>query len=111
MYENSHETAATEVYETGPLKRPASWSRNSLVTLASSSSRSSSSISIEENELPVQLQSPRSPNDCENSTPQKISTPQAGSTSPAPMRSLSMMDLHRLHRSSSSVHLKDKKVD
>uniref|UniRef100_A0A0A9CID9 Uncharacterized protein n=1 Tax=Arundo donax TaxID=35708 RepID=A0A0A9CID9_ARUDO len=110
MYENSHETASAEVYETGTPKRPASWSRNSLVTLASSSSRSSSSVSIEENELPVQLQSLR-PDDCETSTSQKISTSQAGSTSPAPMRSLSMMDLHRLHRSSSSIRLKDKKVD
>jgi hypothetical protein len=27
------------------------------------------------------------------------------------MRSLSMMDLHRLHRSSSSVRLKDEKED
>ncbi|XP_062196651.1 protein OXIDATIVE STRESS 3 LIKE 1-like [Phragmites australis] len=108
MYENSHETAAAEVYETGPPKRPASFSRNSLVTLASSSSRSSSCISIEENEPPEQLQSRRSPDDCENSNSQKISMTRTGSTSPAPVRSLSMMDLHRLHRSSSSVRLKDK---
>ncbi|OEL25875.1 hypothetical protein BAE44_0013107 [Dichanthelium oligosanthes] len=108
MYRNSHETAAAQVYETGPPKRLASLSRNSLATLASSSSRSSSSISIEENELPKQLHSPLSPDDF-------ISTPRSGSCAPnassAPMRSLSMMDLHRLHRSSSSVRLKDKKED
>ncbi|KAL6647399.1 hypothetical protein ACP70R_014836 [Stipagrostis hirtigluma subsp. patula] len=115
MYENSHETAPAEVYETGPPKRPASLSRSSLVTLASSSSRSSSGISIEENELPEQLQFPRSPDDCEN-TSQKISTPPVGSCTPttshAPVRSLSMMDLHRQYtRSSSSVRLKDKTAD
>ncbi|KAL6858776.1 hypothetical protein ACP4OV_017778 [Aristida adscensionis] len=113
MYENSHESAAAEVYETGPPKRPASLSRSSLVTLASSSSRSSSGISIEENELPEQPPSPRSSFDCENSTPQKTSTPRAGccTQSATPMRSLSMLDLHRLHMSSSSVRLKDKKAD
>lgn len=108
MYGNSHETVATQVYETAPPKRLASLSRNSLATLASSSSRSSSSISIEENELPEQLHSPLSPDDF-------ISTPRSRSFSPnassAPMRSLSMMDLHRLHRSSSSVRLKDEKED
>ncbi|KAJ1268746.1 hypothetical protein BS78_07G158500 [Paspalum vaginatum] len=108
MYGNSHETAAAQVYETAPPKRLASLSRNSLVTLASSSSRSSSSISIEENELPEHIHSPHSPDGF-------IATPGSGSCVPnassAPMRSLSMMDLHRLHRSSSSVRLKDKKED
>nr|TKW10640.1 hypothetical protein SEVIR_6G178900v2 [Setaria viridis] len=108
MYGNSHETAAAQVYETAPPKRLASLSRNSLATLASISSRSSSSISIEENELPEQLHSPLSPDDF-------ISTPRSGSFAPnassAPMRSLSMMDLHCLHRSSSSVRLKEKKED
>ncbi|CAO2163109.1 unnamed protein product [Urochloa humidicola] len=107
MYGNPHETAAAQVYETTPPKRLASLSRNSLVTLASSSSRSSSSISIEENELPEQLHSPL-PHDF-------ISTPRSGSCTPnassAPMRSLSMMDLHRLHRSSSSVRFKDDEED
>ncbi|KAF8646696.1 hypothetical protein HU200_065697 [Digitaria exilis] len=105
MYGNSHDTAAAQVYETTPPKRLASLSRNSLATLASSSSRSSSSISIAENELPEQLHAPLSPDDF-------ISTPRSGTRAPdessAPMRSLSMMDLHRLHRSSSSVRLKDK---
>jgi hypothetical protein len=55
MYENSKETAAAEVYETGPPKRAASLSRSSLVTMTSSSSRSNNSFSIEDNELPEQL--------------------------------------------------------
>ncbi|CAL5012861.1 unnamed protein product [Urochloa decumbens] len=104
MYGTPHETAAAQVYETTPPKRFASLSRNSLATLASSSSRSSSSISIEENELPEQIHSPL-PHDDFISTPRSEScTPNASSV---PMRSLSMMDLHRLHRSSSSVRLKD----
>lgn len=105
IYGNSHETSAAQVYETAPPKRFASLSRNSLGTLASSSSRSSSSISIEEPELPEHLHSPRSPDGF-------ISAPQSGSCVPnapsVPMRSLSMMDLHRLHRPSSSVRLKDR---
>ncbi|CAO2211171.1 unnamed protein product [Urochloa humidicola] len=108
MYGNPHETAAAPAYETTPPKRLASLSRNSLATLASSSSRSSSSISIEENELPEQIHSPLSHDDF-------ISTPRSGSCAPnassTPMRSLSMMDLHRLHRSSSSVRLKDDEED
>ncbi|CAO2202126.1 unnamed protein product [Urochloa humidicola] len=108
MYGNPHQAAAAQVYETTPPKRLASLSRNSLVTLASSSSRSSSSISIEENELVEQLHSPLPHDDF-------ISTPRSGSCTPnassAPMRSLSMMDLHRLHRSSSSVRLKDDEED
>ncbi|XP_066326997.1 protein OXIDATIVE STRESS 3 LIKE 1-like [Miscanthus floridulus] len=106
MYGNSHETSAAQVYETAPPKRLASLSRNSLVTLASSSSRSSSSISIEEHELPEHLHSPRSPDGF-------ISTPRSGSCMPSascvPMRSLSMMDLHRLPRPSSPVRLNDRK--
>ncbi|XP_066326917.1 protein OXIDATIVE STRESS 3 LIKE 2-like isoform X1 [Miscanthus floridulus] len=106
MYGNSHETSAAQVYETAPPKRLASLSRNSLVTLASSSSRSSSSISIEEHELPEHLHSPRSPDSF-------ISTPRSGSCVPSassvPMRSLSMMDLHRLPRPSSPVRLNDRK--
>ncbi|CAD6265272.1 unnamed protein product [Miscanthus lutarioriparius] len=106
MYGNSHETSAAQVYETAPPKRLASLSRNSLVTLASSSSRSSSSISTEEHELPEHLHSPCSPDGF-------ISTPRSGSCVPnassVPMRSLSMMDLHRLPRSSSPVRLNDRK--
>ena len=106
MYGNSHETSAAQVYETAPPKRLASLSRNSLVTLASSSSRSSSSISTEEHELPEHLHSRRSPDGF-------ISTPRSGSCVPnassVPMRSLSMMDLHRLPRSSSPVRLNDRK--
>ncbi|CAL4999202.1 unnamed protein product [Urochloa decumbens] len=108
MYGTPHETATAQVYETTPPKRLASLSRNSLVTLASSSSRSSSSISIEENELPEQIHSSL-PHDDFISTPRSEScTPDASSV---PMRSLSMMDLHRLHRSSSSVRLKDEEED
>lgn len=104
MYGNSHEPRAAQVYETAAPKRHASLSRNSLVTLASSSSRSSSSISIEEHELPEHLDSPRSPDGF-------ISAPRSGSCVPdaSVPRSLSMMDLHRLNRSSSSVRLKDGK--
>lgn len=104
MYGNSHEPRAAQVYETAAPKRHASLSRNSLMTLASSSSRSSSSISIEEHELPEHLDSPRSPDGF-------ISAPRSGSCVPdaSVPRSLSMMDLHRLNRSSSSVRLKDGK--
>ena len=108
MYGNSHETSAAQVYETAPPKRLASLSRNSLVTLASSNSGSSSSISIEENELPELLHSPLSPDNF-ISTPRSES--RASNESSTPMRSLSMMDLHRLHRSSSSVRLKDTSED
>ncbi|TVU05634.1 hypothetical protein EJB05_48803 [Eragrostis curvula] len=116
MYENSNKTASVEVYETGPPKRPASLSRSSLETMASSSSRSSSSsFSIEENELPEQLHYARSPDVSENCAPPKIPTPQPGSCTPktpsAPMRSFSMMDLQGLHSSSCPVRLKDKKMD
>jgi len=108
MYGNSHETSAAQVYETAPPKRLASLSRNSLATLASSNSGSSSSISIEENELPELLHSPLSPDNF-ISTPRSES--RASNESSTPMRSLSMMDLHRLHRSSSSVRLKDTSED
>jgi hypothetical protein len=106
MYGNSYETSAAQVYETAPPKRLASLSRNSLVTLASSSSRSSSSISIQEHELPEHLHSPCSPDGFISAPPSGSCVPNASSV---PMRSLSMMDLHRVHRSSSSVGLKDRK--
>ncbi|PUZ51794.1 hypothetical protein GQ55_6G218300 [Panicum hallii var. hallii] len=106
VYGNSHETSAA--HETASPKRLASLSRNSLATLASSSSGSSSSISIEENELPEQLHSPLSPDNFISTPRSESHTPNASS---APMRSLSMMDLHRLHRSSSSVRLKDTSED
>jgi hypothetical protein len=113
MYETSQETAA-EVYETGPPKRLASLSRNSLVTLASSSSRSSSSISIEETELTEQLHSPPSLANDENSAVYNAPALQLGScdpkTSSVPVRSFSMMDLRRLHRPRSSCRLKDQKT-
>ncbi|XP_006659473.1 uncharacterized protein LOC102704077 [Oryza brachyantha] len=113
MYENSHDTAA-EVYETGPPKRPASLSRNSLATLASSSSRSSSCISIEETELPEQLLSPLSPANYENSADCYVPALQLGSCDPksssVPMRSFSMMDLHLLHRPRSSFRPKDQRT-
>ncbi|KAL5220918.1 hypothetical protein ABZP36_025631 [Zizania latifolia] len=113
MYGNSHDTAA-EVFEAGPPKRPSSLSRNSLVSMASSSSRSSSSISIEETELPEQLHSPLSHRTCENSAVCNVPALQLGSCkrkkSSVPMRSFSMMDLHRLHRPRSSVvRLRDQK--
>jgi hypothetical protein len=112
MYESSNKTAAVEVYETGPPKGPASLSRCSLVTIASSSSRSSSSFSIEDNGLPEQLHYPCSPDDIENCGPPKGPMPQPGSctckTPSAPIRSFSMMDLPGLRCSSSSVCLKDK---
>nr|CAK26793.1 hypothetical protein [Sporobolus stapfianus] len=118
MYENSNETATAEVFETGPPKRPSSLSRSSLVTMASSSSRSSSSFSIEDNQLHEQLHYPCSPDHSENCGPPKSPIPPPAScayrTPSAPMtamRSFSMMDLPGLHSSSSSVCLKDKKVD
>jgi hypothetical protein len=117
IYENSNKTAAVEVYETGPPKRLASLSRCSSDYIASSSSRSSSSFSIEDNELPEQFHYPRSPDDSENCGPPKSPMPQPGScacktpSAPMTMRSFSMMDLSGLHSSSSSVCLKDKKVD
>lgn len=114
MYETSQDTAA-EVYETGPPKKPASLSRNSLVTLASSSSRSSSSISIEEStELTEQLHSPLSPANDVNSAVYNAPALQLGScdpkTSSVPVRSFSMMDLRRLHSPRSSCRLKDQKM-
>jgi hypothetical protein len=115
MYENSKETAAAEVYETGPPKRAVSLSRSSLVTMTSSSSRSNNSFSIEDNELPEQLHYPRSSDDSENCGTPKSPIPQPGSctykTPAAPMRSFSVMDLPWLHSLSSLDCLKDKKVD
>ncbi|GJN16041.1 hypothetical protein PR202_gb02991 [Eleusine coracana subsp. coracana] len=110
MYENSNETAAVQVYETGPPKRATSLSRSSLLTMASSSSSSSSSsFSVEDSELPEQVHYPCSPNDSENYGPPKTPTSRPGSKTPsAPVRSFSMMDLPGLHSSSSSVHVKDK---
>uniref|UniRef100_A0A0D9X8L6 Uncharacterized protein n=1 Tax=Leersia perrieri TaxID=77586 RepID=A0A0D9X8L6_9ORYZ len=113
MYGTSQDTAA-EVYETGPPKRPASLSRNSLATLASSSSRSSSCISIEETELSEQLHTPLPVANYENPVVCTVPALQLGSceskTSSAPMRSFSMMDLRHPHNPRSSCHRKDQKT-
>ncbi|KAL6846219.1 hypothetical protein ACP4OV_023667 [Aristida adscensionis] len=111
MYDKS-QTIIPETYESGTCKRlaVAGLSRNTLKPFdSSSSSRSSSSISLDENEPPHEFSMGQSPDNTKNFTPPTSPVPRYGSCTPKtlPMRSFSMMDLHRLHRTCSSVRLKD----
>lgn len=107
-----------EASENGSRKRFATW-RNTTMNLRSldsiSSSRSSSSsisISSDENELPQEFNLDQSPDNTTNFTAPMIPVSLLGSCTwkmlSTPIRSSSMVDLHRLHRSGSSVRLKDK---
>uniref|UniRef100_A0A0A9C1X4 Uncharacterized protein n=1 Tax=Arundo donax TaxID=35708 RepID=A0A0A9C1X4_ARUDO len=114
MYDKSQNTAP-ETYERRTHKRLASLSRVTLRPLDSvNSSRSSSrsSISSAENELPQEFNWGQSPDNTKNFTPPMIPVSRLGSCAPnapsMPSRSLSLLDLHRLHRSCSGVCLKDK---
>jgi hypothetical protein len=99
--------AVPEPNESGPRKRLASWNDATL------SLRPLDSISSEENELPQEVNSGQSPDNTTNFTSPMIPVSRVGSraskTLPTPARSFSMLDLHRLHRSCSSVGLKGKK--
>ncbi|KAK3130167.1 hypothetical protein QOZ80_6BG0489880 [Eleusine coracana subsp. coracana] len=115
MYDKS--VPQTSDSESGSRKKLASWSSTTpstrpLDSISSSSSRSS--ISSEENELPQEFNLGQSPDNTTNFTPPMIPVSLLGSCSckwktlSTPTRSSSMLDLHRLHRSCSSVLLKDK---
>ncbi|KAL6656094.1 hypothetical protein ACP70R_006920 [Stipagrostis hirtigluma subsp. patula] len=114
MYDKSQNTVP-ETHESVTCKRLASFSRTALRPLdtISSSWSSSSSLSSEENELPQEFSTGQSPDkiNSNNNFTQKISVPGHGSCVPktffTSMRSFSVMDLHRLHRSCSSIRLKD----
>jgi hypothetical protein len=98
MYDKSQITAP-ETYENGVPKRIASLSRLRPFDSISPNS-SSSSLSSDENEPPQQLIFVQSPDRTSHFT-----SPTMPVTLPS--RSISMMNLHRLHRRCSSVRLKE----
>ncbi|TVU09724.1 hypothetical protein EJB05_43217 [Eragrostis curvula] len=112
MYDKSQQTAL-ETNESGSRKRLASWSSaplnmRPLASISSSRSSSSSSISSEENELPQEFSFGQSPDNTARTIPVSRLGSCASKTLSAPAKSRSMLDLHRLQRSWSSVRLKDK---
>jgi hypothetical protein len=98
-----------ETNESGPRKRLASWND---ATLSLRPLDSISCFSSEENELPQEFNSGQSPDNTTNFTSPMIPVSRLGSralkTLSAPARSFSMLDLHGLHRSCSSVRLEGK---